>query len=59
MDDLEAALWQLLKRYMVTCADPVRFIDEIKALATAYAAGDADELTAARRAVLFKDGGTE
>lgn len=54
-DDLEAALWRLFAVHKVTIPDAIPFVDALLELADAYAAGDDDYVTAARRAVLDRE----
>ena len=56
-DELEAAIWDAMRRHQVTVPSAVPFLDELVSLARAYAAGDSDEVTAARRAVLARETG--
>ena len=58
-DELEASMWLVLKTFGVSCDNPVGLIDQIVALATSYGAGDGPEVTAARRAVLEREGGSD
>jgi len=58
-DELEASIWLLLKVLRVTVDNPVGLVDQLVALATSYAAGDGPDVTAARRAVLEREGGSD
>jgi hypothetical protein len=55
--ELEAAIWQSMTAYEVTCPVPVMFLDRMVEIAKRYAAGDSDVLTAIRRGVLDKERG--
>lgn len=54
-EELEAAIWAAFTECKVTCSEPVRFVDKVVGAAVQYAAGDDEELTAMRRAVLDRD----
>jgi hypothetical protein len=56
LSELEAAIWNAMRRHGVTTATPVPFADEVLAAAAAYAAGDGDDVTLRRRQVLTRDG---
>ena len=55
-DELEATLWTILRVRKVTTDQPLELIEDVKTAARAYGAGDSDALTAARRAVLAREG---
>lgn len=54
-DDFEAAIWTAMNRHHVTTDQPLPFIADILNAAAAYAAGDSETLTAARRALLHHE----
>lgn len=55
--EVEAAIWSLLRRHMVTVPNAVPFMDDLLAVVNAYAAGDSDKVTELRRIVLHRDSG--
>jgi len=50
--ELEGAVWDAMRHHQVSTPFPLEFITTVCEAAKAYAAGDSDELTAARRVVL-------
>ena len=55
-EELEAKIWTAIHRYGVTCGQANNFVTAILVAAKSYAAGDSNDLTAARRAVLDREG---
>ena len=53
-EELEATIWAALTRHKVTCAYANDLLADLVAAAVAYAAGDSETLTAARRLVLHE-----
>ena len=53
-EDMDAAIWLALKIYKVTCDEPLMFIESLRVICRAYAAGDSETLTRARRMVLHE-----
>src|SRR5271166_4724953 len=51
---LDSAIWMAMKVYRVTCTEPLLFIESVRVAARAYAAGDSETLTRARRMVLHE-----
>lgn len=58
MEELEAAIWDAMRRHNVTMSTPgaEQFIGEMLRVCTAWAAGDSDDVTLRRRQVLARDG---
>lgn len=56
-DDLEAAIWDAMRRHNITMSTPGAegFVGELLRTAAAWAAGDSDEITLRRRQVLARD----
>lgn len=54
-EQLEAAIWQALTRFKVTCPDAMMLVETLMIAARMYAAGDSEELTALRREVLHRE----
>lgn len=54
-EEFEAAIWQAMKLYGVTCDEPTAFVISVRASARLYAASDSEELTAYRRAILHRE----
>ena len=52
--ELAEAIWDAMLHHQVSTPYPVEFCTSVTELAKAYAAGDSDELTAARREVLSR-----
>ena len=50
--EFEATIWAAMAAHKVTTAEPLEFIETIRAAAMAYAAGDSYALTETRRLVL-------
>ena len=53
--ELEAAIWRAIRLHRVTVPNAARFMDDLLALALAYAAGDGPEVTMARRVILDQE----
>ena len=53
-EDLDGAIWMAFKFYKVTCAEPMMFVESVRVAARAYASGDSEALTRARRMVLHE-----
>lgn len=51
-EELEAVIWQAMRKHTVTTRKPVVFIEDILRAADAYAAEDSEDVTRNRRKVL-------
>ena len=58
MDELEAAIWDAMRRHNIPAAAPgaEHFVGEMLRVYAAYAAGDSEDITLRRRQVLARDG---
>jgi len=54
-DEFEAAIWQAMSWFKVTCPHAGLFVDVIVVAARKYASGDSDSLTALRREVIHRE----
>jgi hypothetical protein len=54
-DELQSAVWQAMKLYGMTGAEPRAFVISVLASARRYAAGDSEALAEVRRAVLHRE----